>query len=351
MALLLFSSEEATEKKPGHSDAYVDMMTGTVKSSSNRLSLNGGQEPILGFVILSHAASPNLNRLVATLNRLYDHPPIVIHHDSSQSPLPLPVQERGPNISIVEPHLKTRWADFSIVDAFLIALEFLYEKHSPDWFVFLSTECYPAMPADDVLNELATSPYDAYVESVKVTLELEPKRNWLARKVARLSQLVGLAATPAAPDPAAKNRRRWINGCYYRYVASAKPETTPFSSDFECYAGELWLTANAKAAKTLIASRREHSKLFHHYCNVFCPDESYWQTILNNRRDLRICPSNRRYAAWSPGDIHPKELSEEDLQKVLESKCHFARKFTATKSDPLIEALDAVIFFKKHARA
>ena len=308
------------------------------------------QRPVLGFVILSHAATPNLERLISALNRLYDKPPIVIHHDISQSPLPLPTEQRAANISIVEPHFKTRWADFSIVNAFLSALDLLYEKHSPDWFAFLSTECYPAMPADDVLNELATSPYDAYVESVKVTLELEPKRNWLTRKVARLLQMIGLADKPAAQDPAVKNRRRWINGCYYRYVDSAKPETTPFSSDFECYAGELWLTANAKAAKILIAARREHNKLFYHYCNVFCPDESYWQTILNNRRDLRICPSNRRYAAWSPGDIHPKELSEVDLQKILESKCHFARKFTATKSSRLIDSLDAIIFSKKHAR-
>lgn len=163
--------------------------------------------------------------------------------------------------------------------------------------------------------------------------------------------MIGLADKPAAQDPAVKNRRRWINGCYYRYVASAKPETTPFSSDFECYAGELWLTANAKAARILISSRREHDKLFYHYSGVFCPDESYWQTVLNNRRDLRICPSNRRYAAWSPGDIHPKELSEEDLQKILESKSHFARKFTATKSGRLIEALDAIIFSGRHARA
>jgi len=301
------------------------------------------QKLVLGFVILSHAATPNLKRLISALNRLYDNPPIVIHHDSSQSPLPLPAQERGHNISIVEPYLNTRWADFSIVDAFLTGLELLYEKHSPDWFAFLSTECYPAMPADDVLIELATSPYDAYVESVKVTLELEPKRNWLARKVARLSQMAGLAEKPAAPDPIAKNRRRWINGCYYRYVASAKPDTTPFSSDFECYAGELWLTANAKAANILITSRREHNKLFYHYCNVFCPDESYWQTILSNRRDLRICPSNRRYAAWSPGDIHPKELSEEDLQKILDSKCYFARKFTAAKSGRLIDTLDSIL--------
>lgn len=308
------------------------------------------QKPILGFVILSHAATPNLERLVSVLNRLYDTPPIVIHHDLSQSLLPLPPQQRASNISIVDPHFKTQWADFSIVEAFLAALELLHEKYAPDWFAFLSTECYPAMSADDVLNELATSPYDAYVESVKVTLELEPKRNWLARKVARLSQMVGLADKPAAQDPAVKNRRRWINGCYYRYVASAKPETTPFSSDFECYAGELWLTANAKAAKILISSRREHEKLFHHYSGVFCPDESYWQTILNNHRDLRICPSNKRYAAWSPGDIHPKELSEEDLPKILDSKCHFARKFTATKSGHLIEALDAIIFSKKRAR-
>ena len=164
------------------------------------------RKPVLGFVILSHTASPTLGRLVSALNGIYDNPPIVIHHDFSQSPLPLQSHQLGRHISIVEPYFRTRWADISLVDAFLAALELLFEKYSPDWFSFLSTECYPIASASDVLGELAKSPYDAYIESVKVKLELEPKRSWLRNRLVGLSKKLRLIEEPVSIDPAVRNQ-------------------------------------------------------------------------------------------------------------------------------------------------
>ena len=39
----------------------------------------------VGFVILSHERDERLARLVDALNREYDDPPIVIHHDFGQA--------------------------------------------------------------------------------------------------------------------------------------------------------------------------------------------------------------------------------------------------------------------------
>ena len=41
----------------------------------------------IGFVILSHNNPQQLLRLVRCLQRIYDNPPIAIHHDIGQSPL------------------------------------------------------------------------------------------------------------------------------------------------------------------------------------------------------------------------------------------------------------------------
>jgi len=278
---------------------------------------NENQKLVLGFVILSHSASPLLARLIATLNRIYGDPPIVIHHDFSQSPLPLASNNFGRNVSVVQPHYRTRWGHISIVDAFLTSLEILFKQHAPDWFSLLSAACYPAATGKDVLDELARAPYDAYLDHSRVSLN------------------------PPADLPA--GIRRWIVGCYHRYVATVRPPVSPFSTEFECYAGGQWLTANAKSAEILIASRRERNELFYHYTNVVVPDESFYQTVLCNHRDLRIC-GNRRFADWSLGGDHPRELGEEDLEAIVKSGCHFARKVSAQKSAGLLDALDRIHF-------
>jgi hypothetical protein len=282
---------------------------------------------VLGFVILSHTNSPMLARLIATLNRIYDNPPIVIHHDFSQSPLPL--DQHGNNVLVVEPHYRTWWGHITLVEAFLTALEILFEKYVPDWFVLLSTACYPVMAGGNVLDELARSPYDAYLDYKTITLSSVPLRD---RVVTKWKNLRGL--------PNRHSPQQWINHCYNLYVSTVRPGVSLFSKDFECFAGDHWFTANSRVAKVLIASRRERETLFRHYCHLHCPEESFYQTVLCNERDLRICPDNKRFAEWSLGGAHPKELTEEDLPKILKSGCHFARKFSAEKSVTVLDALD-----------
>lgn len=140
--------------------------------------------------------------------------------------------------------------------------------------------------------------------------------------------------------PGGESPQEWVNSCYQRYISTVPSGISLFSTDFDCFAGDHWFTANAKAAEVLISSRRERSGLFHHYSNVFCPEELFYQTVLCNHRGIRICPDNRRYADWSGGGPHPKELEEDDLSAILKSGCHFARKFSAEKSFSLLEALD-----------
>ena len=90
----------------------------------------------IGFVILSHRDPAQLLRLVVTLNRLYDDPPIACHHDREQSPID-PGIFPG-NVRFVEPSVRTGWAKWSVVRGFLAALRLLYDHAAPDWFVLLS---------------------------------------------------------------------------------------------------------------------------------------------------------------------------------------------------------------------
>jgi len=224
--------------------------------------------------------------------------------------------ENSSNVLVVKPHLKTRWAHVSIVDAFLFALEVLYERYAPAWFYLLSAACYPVKNPQEVVAELFGSPFDVYLN---------------AGKVSELSDAVGLInGCPA---------KEWLESVYYRRYAVGAPDS-PYSQDYPCYAGSQWLTANAKAARILISSRRENNDLFYHYVKSPTPDESYCHTVLCNRHELRVCDDNKRYVDWSLVEDHPKELFTEDLGKILKSGCHFARKMNALKSSALMDSLD-----------
>lgn len=290
----------------------------------------------IGFVLLTHANVPQIRRLVGTLDRMFDAPPIVCHHDFSKCDLP--GEGFGTNFTVVRPHETTGWGRFSIVDATLRGIEALYARpDAPDWFVLLSGADYPVKPAAAILAELAASPFDAYIERREVS--------YAARKLAsgRLNfrryrtfrfHLPGMAR----------------NGAPGRFFTLSHPlltqHLTPFSARFRCYFGSQWFTANRRAAAHLLRFHCDNPALAAHYrrqerYRLICPDESYIQTILGNAPDLRLADDPLRYIDWPEQTPHPRTLGEADFDAMTRSGAHFARKFDP--DDPVLDRLDAFV--------
>ncbi len=304
----------------------------------------------IGFVVLSHSEPALLNRLVNVLDRSYGSPPIVVHHDYSQCPLPGDVEHWAARLTFVRPHLATSWAQISVVYAFLSGLKTLYETYSPDWFVLLSGTDYPAQPGDKVVEELNRSNADLYMD-----LQL----------IERLPRDVRL--TDDQISYMGSERILWRKHAYDRYVSITwrYPSLTrrfrptkrtlnfrnekllsivsPFNSRFRCYAGDHWFTGNARVAHKLIDGQSKYQKLFNYSRKRFCPEESIYHTILGNDPELRIIKDNKRYADWSDGCAHPKVLELTHLDTIVSSRCHFARKVSPTRSADLLAALDQIV--------
>ena len=80
--------------------------------------------PKIGFVLLTHTGSGQADRLVMRLNAMFNLPPIVWHHDFSKSE-----RDTGhlpQNVVFVRPHLRTEWAQFSVVEGAIRALRQMY---------------------------------------------------------------------------------------------------------------------------------------------------------------------------------------------------------------------------------
>ena len=301
-------------------------------------------KPFMGFVILSHLGFDPLDQLITALNRTYDEPPIVIHHDFSQSDGD--VRRFNGNVLFVRPSLRTKWCDISVVHAALSALSLLYQKNDPEWFTLLSGTDYPIMPGKKVAKELREGAFDLYMD-------------------------YHLAERYPTPLPVAKSRMgssepEWRRKAYDRYIAKTimypplivKEEARrpflirsdmllrwflPYSPTWKCYAGDHWFTGNRKVAGILLSETTNNKKTLKHLRRRFAPEESFYQTVLANRSDIRISLDNKRYSDWAGQDAHPKLLELTDLPSMLESRCYFARKFATGRPSRILDELDRVI--------
>lgn len=303
--------------------------------------------PPIGFVIMSHQSGTQLLRLVEALNQLYGDPPIGCHHDFSQAQLD--TRQFPSNVKFVCPSRKTAWGRMMTVDAALDALKLLYMDDSPDWFVLLGISDYPIMTANGVLEKLRSTETDALLD---------------CRSVGKPDLCIGNAKNPSVEHfDFAGNRRiaeRWYLetqvwmpivrrklggglriGRTTKYLPIEYP-FGPFDANFRCYNGSHWFTGNRKAAQALLQPTDKHKQVRRHFRRRAVPEECYYQTILCNS-GLQIDRHNRRFERWE-GGAHPQWLTSADLDKMLGSGCHFARKFRP--AEPVLDQLDEALGIK-----
>lgn len=302
--------------------------------------------PPIGFVLLVNPFNKieQSARLIDKLNAMFEHPPIAVHHDFSKNPKFLSNPPR--NVRLVDPHVVTKWADFSCIEAAVKALKLLYSgAHAPDWFVYLSGSDYPIKPAARILGDLQSSPFDAHIEHARVLRRPPPH-----------TPLEGRLEGHKGDD--------WPRHCHRRYCSMPitvpwitrrlelstrtfqleHPLLTswqlPFSKEFACYAGEAWFCANRRAARVILDSYTRNTKWVSHSRKVLCPEESYFHTVLANAPSLCLSQDPLRYMDWTVRGNHPKVLSVDDLPRLTASNAHFARKFAEDISSEMHNGLE-----------
>ncbi|MEA5601195.1 beta-1,6-N-acetylglucosaminyltransferase [Nostoc sp. UHCC 0252] len=293
----------------------------------------------IGFILITHSKPLQIYRLINKLNSMFNYPLIVCHHDFSKCDLS--VDRLSKNILLVSPHLQTKWADFSIVEATVQALKLMYEvPECPDWFVLLSCADYPIKTAKQILDDLTSNYYDAYIQHEKITYEtykheLRPNMLWLKNSYQRY----------CTKSFSFNSSKQYLANLDLK-VCLEHPLLTkpflPFSEKLACFSGSQWFCANNKAANYIIDFHSERNALTLHYSKLKYADESYFQTLLANAPHLKLQNDRRRYIDWSDGGCHPKTLLMEDLPNLLASSAHFARKFDIDIDSNILNELDRI---------
>ncbi|QSJ20559.1 hypothetical protein JYQ62_18810 [Nostoc sp. UHCC 0702] len=262
------------------------------------------------------------------------------HHDFSKCDLSVDTLPK--NVLVVRPHVQTEWGRFSLIEATVKALRLMYEvPDAPDWFVLLSGADYPIKSAKQILDELASSLYDAYIQYEEITYEiyqqdLKPNMLWLKNSYQRY-------CTKSFSLNYLKKYYAQLNlEIRLEHPVLTKP-FLPFSKKIACFSGSQWFCANRKAAEYIIDFHSKENPITLHYSKLMYADESYFQTILANASHLKLKNDRLRYIDWSTGGPHPKILLMEDLPNLLASSAHFARKFDIAIDSTILDELDKII--------
>src|SRR5665213_75345 len=242
--------------------------------------------PPIGFVILSHGNPDQLLSLVRRLDWMFQSPPIVCHHDFTQSALDSSLFPK--HVAFVRPSLKTQWGHISLVRAFLQALRLLYDRSQPpQWFMLLSAADYPLMSADEIVSGLTCRPFDLYLSYQKIILlpgaSRENRRFFIGALHAYDRYRSFTLRVPSLTRRLKPTRRQFV---LRNEWAVSKLGSIP--SGLDCFAGDHWFTANSRVANILLSESSLKTSLLRHYRRRLLPEESFYHTFLFNTPGLRI---------------------------------------------------------------
>jgi hypothetical protein len=306
------------------------------------------------YLIASHTNPDQVARLVKTINTGSPESQVLIHHDYSSSNLSSAAFEQISNVHILEDYIPVVWGDFSMVRMELHCINWLM-SHSVefDWLIILSGQDYPIQPISQIEQFLEETEYDGFMEYFFAKEPPEKPTEfglrWLRNTgIDRFFSRYYKLPSPSIVKSVVFRLSRLINGrqpliCLVTDRNGAhigiRRFSTPFTSEFQCYAGSQWYTLSYRCIQYIHDFVQRNPAFVEYYQNTIIPDESFFQTILLNEPKLKIFNDNKRYVSWTPQST-PAILGVQDFDRLIGSNKHFARKFDAKVDAQVLARLD-----------
>jgi hypothetical protein len=224
----------------------------------------------------------------------------------------------------------------------LRALRELAEGLDPDWIVVVSGQDYPLRPLPDFERHLAETRHHALLGDLwELDLDTEPpppQREFYLRYRYRhyapkraVGHVLGRLLGPRAylrELPAGQGLRLGV-----------KPLRHPFGRALRCHVCSDWLTLERTAVRAVLRFTRAREDVVSHYRRTIIPSESLFATVLANDPAISIGPASR-VLGFEDGAPHPRTFRAGDIDHLLGSGKHFARKFDEAVDSGVLDLLD-----------
>lgn len=274
----------------------------------------------IAYLIAAHNNFLHLKRLINALNE--QNVTFYIHVDKK---VQLP-EIKGDNIIFINKRINVHWSGFSQVKATINLLERAIWD-SNDYFVLLSGTDYPIKDNSYLFNKLNEG--GEYIH------------------------ILPMGTDPYAPISRYKyyyftdyfNRRDKENRTT-RFFLWLQKQIRKFGITkripFTLYTGASWFILSRSCVVHILNEIKVNTKYIQFFKFGFCPDESFFQTIIGNSEFYKNVKGYLTYADWSvnPG---PAIISKKHLEILKnEKEKFFARKFN-DNSAQLVELIDETL--------
>jgi hypothetical protein len=281
---------------------------------------------------------------------------VLISHDASRPPLDAARLEAMPGVHVfTEPG---GYGDLSHLDRYFAAVDWLAATGVEyDWLENISGQDYPLRPIAEIERTLATTDLDGFLLYAPVFPDQTPpgadpgagKRLCAPWDAAMRYQYRHWWLGKPTPG-----KQRWlrplmaVNLIQSRVRLSLAFSTvglrragTIFTDEFICYGGWFFCTLSAACVRYARDFARDNPDVLEFFRTVLAPEEVFLQTVLVNSGKFRFEPDSKRYIDMTASrNNHSKTLGVADLDAMLASGAHWARKFDPEHDEAVLDVLD-----------
>jgi hypothetical protein len=253
----------------------------------------------IAYLIATHDSPNQTRRLIEALSSKSAQ--FFIHVDA-KSKLRAFSSIQGSAVHFINKRVRVYWGDFSQVQASLNLIEAALGWPQPlQRFVLLSGSDFPLRSSDYIERFFAANANKEFINSVSIPSAAAKK------PLSRITEYRVRRAAPAAI--------RLLQKILLRLgVMPATRDHLAWFGSLVPFGGSTWWALSREACELILAFAARNPAIVQFFHNTFCPDESFFQTILNNS-DLRTrVVKNVTFADWSEGGANPAFLSEKHLE-------------------------------------
>jgi Core-2/I-Branching enzyme len=304
-----------------------------------------GETMTVAYCIAAHTKPSQCQRLVQRL--LADDPGcrVLVHYDQKHSSFDFR-QVASPRVRVV-PERTVYWGGSQVADLYIDMFRLAVDVGCSS-AVMLSGQDYPLRHLAGLEADLSV--YDVWADTKPLFADdgscnwAEGRRRyayrwWHLYNAPRVLRGAERVATKAFRVPAWRIEPPLPKVVHARQGGEIWWGARTRGPGVPIFIGSMWMSLSARAVEVLLSCPKRVASFFHH---VPVADEAYFHTVLGNATDLTFACGNARYIRWTEGEAHPAVLTVADLDSMVASGAHFARKFDEEFDSSVLDRLDVL---------
>lgn len=253
----------------------------------------------IAYLIATHDAPNQTQRLIESLSSRTAR--FFIHVDAKAS-LGAFSAIQGSAVRFIEKRERVYWGDFSQVQASLNLIEAaLAAQPQCERLVLLSGSDFPLRSAGYIEEFFAANADKEFISCVALPCASAGKP---------LSRITAYRVRRSAPAPVRLLQKYLLK---FGLMPTTRDHRACFGN-LAPFGGSSWWALSRAACEHILAFVAGNPVIVRFFHNTFCPDESFFQTILSNSQLRSRIVKNLTYADWSAGGANPAFLSEKHLE-------------------------------------